>query len=108
MLDEQRTAVQALLAGGFKAIVYLQQEPNDAARRMSRRQQTTAEQFLRALEGLHIPSREENLAMLDGDSPGLVTSGAHLMNLMIDAKLLQQAINIKEVLEPAPLKALSP
>jgi NitT/TauT family transport system substrate-binding protein len=108
MLDEQRTAVQALLAGWFKAIEYLQQEPNDAARRMSRRQQTTAEQFLRALEGLHIPSRVENLAMLDGDSPGLVTSGAHLMNLMINAKLLQQAINIKEVLEPAPLKALSP
>jgi NitT/TauT family transport system substrate-binding protein len=75
---------------------------------MSRRQQTSAEQFLRALEGLHIPSREENLAMLGGDSPGLATSGARLMDLMIDANLLQQAINIKEVLEPAPLKALSP
>jgi NitT/TauT family transport system substrate-binding protein len=107
-LDEQRAAVQALLAGWFKAIGYLQEEPSDAARRMSRRQQTSAEQFLRALAGLHIPSREENLVLLGGDSPGLVTSGAHLMTLMIDARLLQQTINIKEVLEPGPLQALSP
>jgi NitT/TauT family transport system substrate-binding protein len=107
-LDEQRAAVQALLAGWFKAIEYVEDEPNDAARRMSLRQQTSAEQFLTALEGLHIPSREENLAMLDGDSPGLATSGAHLMNLMIESKLLQQAVDIKEVLEPGPLKALPP
>ncbi len=108
VLDEQRAAVQTLLAGWFKAIEYLQEEPDDAARRMSLRQQTSAEQFLTALEGVHIPSREENLAMLDGDSPGLATSGTRLMNLMIDSKLLQHTVDIKEVLEPGPLKALPP
>ncbi len=108
VLDEQRAAVRTLLVGWFKAIEYLEKEPKDAARRMSQRQQTSAEQFLRALKGLHIPTREENLAMLDGDSPSLATSGAHLMNLMIDSNLLQQAVNIKDVLEPSPLKTLSP
>lgn len=108
VLDEQRDSVQTLLGGWFKAIEYLQKEPKDAAERMSRRQQTSAEQFLKALEGLHIPSKEENLTMLDGDSPTLATSGTHLMNLMINSNLLQQSINIKEVLEPGPLKDLSP
>lgn len=107
-LDEQREAVQALLGGWFKAIEYLQREPKDAARRMSLRQQTSAEQFLAALEGLHIPTREENLAMLNGASPGLANSGARLMNLMLEAKLLSNAVDIENVLAPGPLKALPP
>ena len=107
-LDKQPKAVQSLLAGWFKAIDYLQREPSDAARRMGIRQQTTGEQYLAALRGLHIPSREENLRMIGGASPGLVPSGRRLMDLMLDAKLLPSALTIEEVLAPAPLEGLPP
>jgi NitT/TauT family transport system substrate-binding protein len=108
VLERQPKAVQALLAGWFKAIAYLERDPQDAARRMGIRQQTTGEQFHAALKGLHIPSREENLAMIGGATPGLVTSGRRLMSLMLEAKLLRVGLNIEDVLAPSPLASLPP
>ena len=108
VLAKQPKAVQALLAGWFKAIDYLSREPNDAARRMGIRQQTTGEQFRAALQGLHIPSRQENLAMIGGASPGLATTGRRLMSLMLEAKLLRAGFDIETVLAPNPLVNLPP
>ena len=107
-LDKQPKAIQSLLAGWFKAIDYLEREPSDAARRMGIRQQTTGEQYLAALRGLRIPSREENLRMIGGASPELVPSGRRLMDLMLEAKLLPSGLKIGEVLAPAPLERLPP
>jgi NitT/TauT family transport system substrate-binding protein len=108
VLDKQPKAVQSLLAGWFKAIDYLRREPADAARRMGTRQQTSGEQFLAALGGLHIPSRDENLKMLGGANPGMVASGRRLMDLMLEAKLLRSPARMEEVLAPAPLERLPP
>lgn len=105
-LDKQPEAIQALLVGWFKAIDYLKREPKEAARRMGIRQQTTGEQFLEALKGIHIPSREENLQMLGGATPGLAVSGRRLMALMLESKLLRAELRIEEVLAPAPLSSL--
>jgi NitT/TauT family transport system substrate-binding protein len=108
VLQEQKKAVQMLLAGWFKAIDYLKREPQDAARRMGVRQQTSGEQFLESMRGLHIPSREENLKMLGGTEPTLVMSGGRLMDLMLDAKLLRAGVGIGELLAPQPLMQLRP
>jgi NitT/TauT family transport system substrate-binding protein len=107
-LDKQPKAVQSLLTGWFKAVEYLQREPADAARRMGIRQQTSGEQYLAALRGLHIPSREENLRMIGGAHPELVPTGRRLMDLMLEAKLLRAGLKIEEVLAPAPLEGLPP
>ena len=70
---------------------------------MGIRQQTTGEQFLEALQGLHIPSREENLRMLGGAEPELAVTGRRLMALMVDAKLLRTELEIEGLLAPGPL-----
>jgi NitT/TauT family transport system substrate-binding protein len=106
MLERKPKAIQALLKGWFDAIAYLKREPADAARRMGIRQQTSGEQFAAALSGLHIPTREENLAMIGGSSPQLVTTGRTLMALMVDAKLLRASVPIEKVLAPAPLLSM--
>ena len=108
VLEQQPKAVRELLQGWFKAIDYLKQEPRDAARRMGVRQQTTGEQFLTSLQGLNIPSREENLQMIGGPTPALVPSGRRLMGLMLEAKLLRSPLAIEEVLAPEPLAGLPP
>src|SRR6266581_6892461 len=100
VLDKQPKAVQALLAGWFGAIDYVMRDPKDAARRMGIRQQTSGEQFLEAEQGLHIPSREENLRMLGGPTPALVVTGRRLMRLMVESKLLRSDIDIESVLAP--------
>jgi NitT/TauT family transport system substrate-binding protein len=106
VLEKRPKAIQTLLTGWFGAIGYMKQDPNDAARRMGIRQQTTGEQFLEALQGLRIPSREENLRMLGGATPELTVSGRRLMALMVDAKLLRAGLDIEGVLAPGPLAEL--
>ena len=108
VLEKQPKAVPGLLAGWFDAIDYLRREPQDAARRMGVRQQTSGEQFLDALKGLRIPSREENLRMLGGPAPELATTGRRLMTLMLEAKLLRTGPEIEGVLAPGPLASLPP
>lgn len=108
VLDKHPKTTQTLLAGWFKAIDYLQRDPADAARRMGIRQQTTGEQYLAALRGLHIPSRDENLRMLGGSAPELVPTGRRLMALMLQARLLPSPLKIEDVLAPAPLQSLPP
>jgi NitT/TauT family transport system substrate-binding protein len=104
--EKQPKAIQALLTGWFDALDYLKSDPKDAARRMGIRQQTTGEQFLEALRGLHIPSREENLKMLGGPAPELAVTGRRLMALMLEAKLLRAGVDIEAVLAPGPLADL--
>src|SRR6185436_11817416 len=91
-INKQPKAVQALLTGWFNATDYMKRDPKDAARRMGIRQQRTGEQFLEAQKGLHVPSREENLRMLGGQTPELAVSGRRLMALMVDAKLLRAPV----------------
>ena len=105
-IEKHPKAVQALLSGWFGALEYMKSDPKDAARRMGIRQQTSGEEFLEALHGLHIPSRDENLRMLGGASPELTVTGRRLMALMVDAKLLRKELEIERVLAPGPLSAM--
>jgi NitT/TauT family transport system substrate-binding protein len=106
VVEKRPKAIQALLTGWFDAVVYMKSEPKDAAQRMGIRQQTSGEQFLEAQRGLHVPSREENLAMLGGATPELAATGRRLMALMVDAKLLRTGLEIEGVLAPGPLADL--
>jgi len=108
VLEAQPKAVRALISGWLRAIDYLEREPEDAARRMGIRQQTTGEQFLKTLRGLHIPTREENLKMLGGTNPELVARGRRVMDLMVESKLLRAKVDIASVLAPGPLANLPP
>ena len=108
VLERQPNAIRALLSGWFGALEYMKADPGDAAQRMGIRQQTSGEQFLQALRGLRIPSRDENLKMLGGTAPELALTGRRLMTLMLEAKLLREALQIESVLAPQPLANLPP
>jgi NitT/TauT family transport system substrate-binding protein len=108
VLEKNPRAVDALLQSWFKALDYLHREPADAAARMAVREQISAEQFLRALQGLRFPSRAENLQMLAGTTPSLTLSGRKLMTLMVDANLLRNGLEIDSLLAPVALQRLPP
>jgi NitT/TauT family transport system substrate-binding protein len=108
VLEKQPNAVRALLSGWFRALEYMNVDPVGSAHRMGIRQQTSGEQFLAALKGLHIPSRDENLRMLGGAAPELALTGRRLMGLMLEAKLLREEVEIERVLAPGPLANLPP
>ncbi|HTS20987.1 MAG TPA: ABC transporter substrate-binding protein [Casimicrobiaceae bacterium] len=106
VIERQPKAVEALLDGWLRATDYMKRDPLDAARRMGIRQQTTGEQFLESLRGLHIPSRAENLRMLGGMKPELAVTGRRLLALMLDAKLLSASVAIEKLLAPGPLESM--
>lgn len=106
VLERNPDALKALLGGWFAAIAYLQRDPQDAAKRMGVRQQTSGEQFLATLKGLTFPSREENLRMLAGANPALAQTGRRLMDLMLESKLLRAPVPIDTIVAPAPLESL--
>jgi NitT/TauT family transport system substrate-binding protein len=106
VIEKRPDAVRALLAGWFDAIDYMKKDPKDAARRMGIRQQTSGEQFQQALQGLRIPSRDENLKMLGGATPELTVTGRRLMTLMVEAKLLRSELDLEGLLAPQPLTDL--
>ena len=108
VIDKRPRALQSLLTGWFDAVDYMHKAPEDAARRMGIRQQTSGEQFLAAQRGLHVPSREENLRMLGGTAPELAVTGRRLRALMLEAKLLRSSVHIEELLAPQPLASLPP
>jgi len=108
VLEKQPNAVRALLSGWFQALEYMNVDPVGSAHRMGIRQQTSGEQFLAALKGLHIPSRDENLRMLGGAAPELALTGRRLMSLMLEAKLLREQVEIETVLAPGPLANMPP
>jgi len=105
VIERRPKAVDALLSGWFSAIGYMARNPDDAARRMGIRQQTTGEQFLQALRGIHVPTREENVKMLGGLKPELAVTGRRLLSLMLDAKLLSRSVEIQTVLAPGPVES---
>jgi NitT/TauT family transport system substrate-binding protein len=105
-LTQNPKSVDALLKGWFNAFDYMKQDPQDAAKRMGIRQQISGEQFLAAQGGLHIPTREENLDMIGGSKPQLVTTGSRLMSLMLEAKLLSAPVRIEDLLAPQPIERL--
>jgi NitT/TauT family transport system substrate-binding protein len=106
VIEKQPNAVEALLSGWFSAIDYMKKDPNDAARRMGIRQQTSGEQFLAAQRGLHVPTRDENLKMLGGMKPELAVAGRRLLSLMLEAKLLSKDVAMEQILAPGPVESL--
>jgi len=96
-LDSRKAALMDLLKGWFRAIDYLKANPQDAAARVAPRQNLTPEQFLESLEGLLIPGIAENQRLLSQQDPALITGAQQLVKVMLDNKLLNQAI------DPAPL-----
>jgi NitT/TauT family transport system substrate-binding protein len=105
-LERKQKSVDALLRGWFSALDYMNRDPKDAARRMGIRQQTTGEQFLEAQKGLYIPTRADNIRMLGGPTPALATTGAKLMSIMLESKLLRDAVRIEDVLAVRPVETL--
>lgn len=106
VLEKNPKAVKSVLAGWFKAIDYLNQDPKDAARRMGVRQQTSGEQFLVTLQGLRFPSRDENLKMLSGAAPPIAATASRLMGIMLESKLLRREVAVGDLLAPGPLETL--
>ncbi|MCP2730782.1 ABC transporter substrate-binding protein [Limnofasciculus baicalensis] len=96
--------VQALVNGRFRALAYLEKNPQDAANRIAPRTKVTPEQILNAFKGLRQPNLQENQHLLDQSDPSLINGMRRLMKVMIENKLLPKAINPSTILDDRFIK----
>jgi NitT/TauT family transport system substrate-binding protein len=102
-LNQQTPALQVLIQGFFKALDYLQQNPQDAIARMATREKITPEEFANALKLLKLSDRAQNQTMLDRDNSPLIQVATKLNQVMIAQKLIQQTVDFKSMLTNAVL-----
>jgi NitT/TauT family transport system substrate-binding protein len=96
--------IQSLVNGRFRALDYLEKNPQDAASRIAKRTQVTPEQILNAFKGLRQPNLQENQKLLDKSDPALVNSMRKLVQIMVENKLLPKAIDPVNLLDDRFIK----
>lgn len=106
VLESQGNALHELARGWFHALDYLQEEPEDAARRMAPREGLEPEQFLAALDLLHIPDLKENQDLLSTVDPTLLNVTKKLADIMLEKDLLQQVVETNNLLDNRLVNAL--
>lgn len=97
-LQNQADTVEALINGRFRALEYLQNNPQDAARRIAPRTGVTPEQFLQSLEGLTQPNLQENQRLLSKNDPTLLNSIKLLSDVMLQNNLLPKPVDTTDLL----------
>ncbi|MBE9032261.1 ABC transporter substrate-binding protein [filamentous cyanobacterium LEGE 11480] len=65
VIKNRSDLLQKIIDGHFKALKYMQENPEDAANRIAPREGVTPAQFLESLKGIRIPSIRENIAILE-------------------------------------------
>lgn len=92
-------AVQTLVNGRFRALEYLQKNPQEAASRIAPRTGVTPEQFLESLKGLRQPNLAENQRLLSKTDPTLQRSIKLLAEIMLENNLLPKAVDTEPLLD---------
>lgn len=98
---ERAGTLRTLVAGHFRALGYFQAQPLQAAAVMSRRQGMTAEEIVKAYEGIHIPDLEGNRRYLSPPEPLVETSADSLAALMLQSRLLRRSVDVHGMAEDA-------
>jgi len=107
-LRERHEDFRRLARAWFRALADFQANPADAAAIMARHENVGADEFLRGLEGSHIPDRTENLRLL-GTSMArgeLSAIADRLGAFLVRHGLARAAARGDQVLSPAIVEAL--
>lgn len=96
-----------LLEGWFRALQYLETNPDEAIARIAEREGMTDEQVIRGLSQLHFPSVSENTNIFDQSDISLVQGMKRLASFLEQQKILTTNIDPLNLLDARPLKSMS-
>lgn len=97
-----RDALRTLIAGHFRGIRHLRQNPQDAAYRLAARLGLPGDQALESFNGLQLPSLAQNRRLLAADGR-LQTVSRELSGLMLEAGLLTHVDSLSGLISDACL-----
>ncbi|MFM7441810.1 MAG: ABC transporter substrate-binding protein, partial [Snowella sp.] len=100
--------IQALVNARFRALEYLEKNPQDAAARIAPRTKVSPEQILDAFKGIVQPNLADNLRLLDQSDPTLVNGMNKLVDIMVENKLLPKKVDPTTLFDPQFVKNAKP
>lgn len=100
--------IQALVNARFRALEYLEKNPQDAAARIAPRTKVSPEQILDAFKGMVQPNLADNLRLLDQSDPTLVNGMNKLVDIMVENKLLPKKVDPTTLFDPQFVKNAKP
>lgn len=95
-----------LLAGYFRALVFLHASPGDAFRRMAPRMGVSPDEVRMAQQGIRSMDLAANRSWLGGSSPGLVPAADNVARIMMSAGLLRRIPALEGLTDPRFLPEL--
>lgn len=97
-------SIQSLVNGRFRALKYLEENPQEAATRIAKRTQVTPETILNAFKGIDQLNLEENQKLFNQNDPSFVLGSKKLISIMREKKLLPKDIDINTILDDQFIK----
>ncbi len=98
IIEQKPAALKALLKSYFKALDYWHNNPQQAAVFMADRLEVKPNEVAMQFSGLKLPTLEENLQLLSGDTPQLKPSLHALVSLMLQRQLLRHDVSTTSLL----------
>lgn len=82
----------------FEALSYLETEPRKAAAIMGRRLKISNDEVLASYEGMQLPTRRQNVAMLQGEKAELQPTLEKLASIMRQHDLISRDLELQDIL----------
>ncbi|MFZ5584284.1 MAG: ABC transporter substrate-binding protein [Pseudomonadota bacterium] len=95
---QHRATLKTLSQAWFRVLDEFKAAPAEVAAALGRRTQSSGPELLKALDGLVLPDRQENLNLLTGATPAIAAPLQRLVTLMQERQLLSHGV--------APLRLL--
>lgn len=97
VMSQHTDALKKLIEAHFNALAYQSQYAEDAALRIAPYLGVNASDVLPQYDGLKLPSLSENYALLSGKNAELNTQATHLVQLLLQHKLLEHSVNVESL-----------
>lgn len=104
LVNSHAKQLQSLLQGWYRALDYTQQNPEDAAQRMAKREDVTPEQFLASFKGLRFVTLAENLQFFQQGDSKFFQGMTRLSKFLYEKQLLDHVVEPKSLLEERPIR----
>lgn len=101
-------SLEQLLAGYFKAEIYLATHAEDASKRMARRMGISPEAVLSSYDGIKMQGIEENRSLLQSTPAQFENTAADLAHFMYQRKLLKNQLKINNFVDGSFLPTDTP
>jgi NitT/TauT family transport system substrate-binding protein len=99
LVEDEAHLLHALVRGWFRALSRMKSHPEESARTMAIREQTTPEGFLASLQLLRLPDRASNRELLEGSQTNLVGALHRLARSMAQHRLIAHPPETSNILE---------